>query len=385
MPLKTLTKALPALHETLANHPIVNYTDPLWEMLHRLLVAHAPSGGANLLGGIGDDIAVLADRLDLGSHVRPQFGNTGNSVIDLGNGKAAVDIVVVAHMDRPSFRVRSLADGELFPICANRFPPGEYSVTAKAMRFEGGLLTVGAEGTLLSKRINQEDTLHFTVKRGVLTWQDTVLVDVIPTRGPNDVVIGTGLDNCLSVLITLLTAAVLHQMGETLRDRRVLFVFTDQEEAPAQGFFGHGAARLMHILPPPTYGCVVVDGHSIGHPYGPVSGEGVSVGFVSGDGRGSIVPPNYQALAVDLARQLNHVRPATAQINNGYLSRGDDMVLGRWTRILGLTGAPLSDAHTGHETAQLADIQSGVWWLAHFLAAALNLVPELAPRYALGR
>jgi hypothetical protein len=42
-------------------------------------------------------------------------------------------------------------------------------------------------------------------------------------------------------------------------------------------------------------------------------------------------------------------------------------------------------AHAGRESARLSDVQSGVWWLAHFVPAVLNLVPELTPRYALGR
>jgi hypothetical protein len=114
-------------------------------------------------------------------------------------------------------------------------------------------------------------------------------------------------------------------------------------------------------------------------------GGGISHAAASHWGRGSIVPPNYHALALDLAAGLNAVRPATVQFNTGYLSRSDDMILSRWTHILALAGAPLTDPHTGQESAHLGDVQDGVWWLAHFLAATLNLVPDLAPRYALGR
>jgi hypothetical protein len=45
----------------------------------------------------------------------------------------------------------------------------------------------------------------------------------------------------------------------------------------------------------------------------------------------------------------------------------------------------MTDPHTGYEAARLSDIQSSVWWLTYFVAATLNLVPELTPRYALGR
>jgi hypothetical protein len=91
------------------------------------------------------------------------------------------------------------------------------------------------------------------------------------------------------------------------------------------------------------------------------------------------------ALAVDLAAGLNAARPGTVQMNTGPLSRSDDMILGQWTKILALIGPPLTDPHTGQESAHLNDVQNGVWWLTYFLAAVLNLDPDLTPRYALGR
>ena len=384
-PIDYLTRALPALQERLAQHPAVNFSEPLWLMLKRLLMANAPSGGANLLGGIGDDIAVLADDLNLRDRVIPHLGSTGNTAIWLGADKAP-DLVIVAHMDRPSFRVRSLDDGTLYPICANRFPSGEYRVEAKGVRFERGRLVVGVEGVLISHKDGEQETLHFEAKRGSLAWHDTVLLDVHPVCD-GEHVIGTGLDNSLGVLTMLLTAAVLRDVEHVMRERerRCLFVFTDQEEGPPEGFFGHGAARLAYTVPPPTYGCIVVDAHTADPGMVPQLGAGASHSAISNWGRGSLVPPNYHALALDLAHDLNALRPGTVQMNTGYLSRSDDMLLGRWARILALTGTPLTDAHTGRETAVLGDVQDGVWWLAHFAVAALNLVPELTPRYALGR
>lgn len=382
-----LSEALPPLREHLAQSEPVNDTGPLWVMLERLLVAHAPSGGANLPGGIGDDIARLAGDLGLHAHMQSRLGATGNAAIALGAEKPAPDIVVVAHMDRPSFRVRSLEEGLLFPICANRFPPGEYRVPAKAVRFERGRLIAGAAGMLEAQNPPQgEPVLRFETRQGALEWHDTVLMDVHPALD-GETVVGTGLDNSLGVLTMLLAAAALQAIAPLLRsrDRRCLFVFTDQEEGPPEGFFGHGAARLTYAVPPPAVGCVVVDAQNAGPGMVPQLGQGVSYGAISNWGRGSIVPPNYHALALDLARDLNAARADTVQVNTGYLSRSDDMILGRWTRVLALSGPPLAHAHTGHETAHLRDIQAGVWWLAYFLAAALDIVPELTPRYALGR
>ena len=386
MPLTLLNTALPDLSQRLNELPAVNDLDALWPMLRRLLLAHAPSGGANLLGGIGDDIAVLAEQLDLRDRVTPHLGSTGNTAIWLGADKPAADVVVVAHMDRPSFRVKVLETGELFSICANRFPEGDHRVGAKAVHFERGKLVVGAVGQIVSRKEDGMEALHFDAKKGALNWHDTILMDVNPTFD-GQTVIGTGLDNSLGVLTTLLVAAVMRSVEHVMRerDRRCVFVFTDQEEGPPDGFFGHGAARLTYTLPPPTYGCVCVDAHTAGPGLVPQVGGGVSHATASNWGRGSVVPPNYHRLAVDLAAAINAQSPGTVQMNTGYLSRSDDMILGRWARILALVGPPMTDAHTGHESAQLSDVQHGVQWLAYFLITALNVVPDLTPRYALGR
>lgn len=384
--MNALHDALPALHDALSRSQPVSDGGALWPLLERLLLAHAPSGGANLPGGIGDQIAEVAGELGLHDRWQRRLGATGNAAIAVGADKPAPDIVVVAHMDRPSFRVQSREDGTLFPICANRFPEGEYRVPAKAVRFENGRLVVGAAGMLVSHKAPPDaPVLQFEVRQGHLQWHDTVLMDVHPALDERGIVIGTGLDNSLGVLTALLAATALHVLDPALRiqDRRCLFVFTDQEEGPPDGFFGHGAARLTYAVPPPTTGCVVVDAQTAGPGLVPQVGHGASACAVSNWGRGSIVPPNYHALMVDLARDLNAVRPGTVQLNTGYLSRSDDMVLGRWAPILALSGPPMTDAHTGHESAHVADIQHGAWWLAHFLAAALGLVPELTARYAL--
>jgi len=245
MPYEILNRILPGLSDALKQQ-----TKPdVWAMLKRLLEANAPSGGANLLGGIGDDIAVLADQLGLRERVIPQLGATGNTAIWLGADKAAADVIVVAHMDRPSFRVKAVADGSLFPICAIRFPADEYRVAAKALRFERGRLVVGAQGLIAYHK--GDNTLRFEAAKGQLAWQDTVVMDVTPVCD-GDVVIGTGLDNSLGMLMALLAAAALRQVEAVLKERRCLFVFTDQEEGPPEAFFGHGAARLMHAVPPPT-------------------------------------------------------------------------------------------------------------------------------------
>jgi len=113
-------------------------------------------------------------------------------------------------------------------------------------------------------------------------------------------------------------------------------------------------------------------------------GDGASHGNISAWSRGSVVPPNYLTLAIDLSTELNQQRSHTVQMNTGYLSRSDDMPLGRWTQILGMIGAPMTDAHTGHERASLSDLPSAMWWLSHFTLVTLALNTELVQTYALG-
>jgi hypothetical protein len=172
----------------------------------------------------------------------------------------------------------------------------------------------------------------------------------------------------------------------TLRglDRRVLFVFSDLEEGIPDAYFGHGASRLAYSMPPPTYGCIVVDSQTVSTGSGLALGQGAAHGTVSGWSRGSFVAPNYLALAIDLAKTINDKRPGMVQMNRGYLSRSDDMVLGRWTRILGMIGPPMTDPHTGEETARLADVQSAIWWLACYATTTLIPTSDTAAKYALG-
>ena len=383
MPYELLRRAVPGLPAALENLSALQSDDALWPLLCRLLDAHAPSGGANLPGGVGEEIGALADALGLSARWIPELGATGNAAIALGADGPA-DVVAVAHMDRPSFRVASPKSGALFPICANRFPEGEYRVGAKALRFVEGRLAIGARGTIVSRREDGGDSVMFEATEGALAGDDTVVMAAEPARGADGSVTGTGLDNALGVMTALLASAALARVESALvdRGRRLVVVFSDQEEGPPEAFFGHGAARLSYALPPPR-GVVIVDAHSAGAPDGPQLGGGVSHGSVSGWGRGSVVPPNYLALARDLAAGVNRARPGTVQFNTGYLSRSDDLALGRWAKVMALAGPPMRHAHTGHETARLADVRAGAVWLVWFLAAALALAPELGARYAL--
>jgi putative aminopeptidase FrvX len=350
-----------------------------WQALAQLLRAHAPSGGAGLRGAIGPLIGQLAAELGLGDGWTPRLGATGNAALWLGPSRTRADLVIAAHMDRPSFRVRDAQRGALYPICANRFPDGLYTAQAKALRFraEEGLI-VAARGTLASQRGPQGDSLILESHEGRLAWHDLVTLEAEPRLDEGGVVRGTGLDNSLGVLAALLAAARLRALP-AWDDLSVLFVFTDQEEGDPQAFFGHGAARLAYALPPPRLGTIILDAHGILADSPIIGGQGASHGTISAWGRGSIVPPQAIALALDLAQVVNAWRPATVQFNTGYMSRSDDLALGRWSQILALIGPPMRDAHTAHESAHLADVESASLWLVCFCAALLN--PDLAARY----
>lgn len=360
-------------------------TDPdwLWRALTRLLNAHAPSGGSNLPGAISGVLQELAAALDLADRYLPRIGSTGNAGVWLGVERDQPDIVIAAHMDRPSFRVGHVGSGALYPICADRFPRGFSTSGAKALRFADGRLIVGARGSLISDKRDDTDTLHFRAAEGELHIHDTITLDAEPTL-IDGIITATGLDNSLGVLTALGAAASLRAREADLiaADRRVLIVFTDQEEGNPIAFFGHGAARLTYAVPPPRIGAICADAQSVVDD-ALITGAGAGHGTISAWGRGSIVPPNFVALARDLAATVNAERAHTVQINNGYISRSDDLALTRWTQIIGLIGAPMRDAHTDHESAALVDLPSAIHWLSAFSAAALGLDADLARRYAL--
>ncbi|MCS7070279.1 MAG: hypothetical protein NZM00_02160 [Anaerolinea sp.] len=346
-----------------------------WARLARLLTAYAPSGGCLLPGAIGDVIADLARELGLGDHLLPEIGHSGNSGIALGAAIDAVDVVIAAHSDRPSFRVREIIPGVgglLYPVCADRFPDGEYRAGAVALRWEPGQgLIAGAHGDLIAAGAGDERRYRFLNRDGQLAHHDIVTLAAQPqvTAG---VITGTGLDNSLGVLAALYAARILKGAESALKavGRRIVIAFTDQEEGVPTVFFGHGAARLAWALPQPRIGAIVCDAQSA-NPGINEMGGGASHGTASAWGRGAYVPPDYHRLAVDLAAAFNRAYPDTVQINHGYQSRSDDVALARWTRVLAMIGPPMIQAHTAQETAHLIDVpRAGVWLAAFALACA---------------
>lgn len=382
--LDTIYAALPGLEEALHTHPYLTQSNRLAADLRRLLLAHAPSGGAWLPGAIGDDIGALAAALGLADHFIPNLERTGNAALALGAPGDRADIILSAHMDRPSFRVRNAATGELFPMCSIRTPGDSYRAGAKALRFLDGRMQVSARGTMLLENRNGQLAIHFQAEEGELAWQDVVVMAADP-QSDDGRISGTGLDNCLGVISALGAAYALRAAEDSLRaqGRRILIVFSDQEEGIPEAYFGHGAARLAGIMPAPKLGVITVDAQTVGAEGIPALGRGGCFGTVSAWSRGSVVPPNYVALGIELAAALNAAQPGCVQINTGYLSRSDDMPLGRWTQILGMIGPAMLNPHTVEEQAYLPDVQQTITWLSVYTAAALGLSPAIKRRFVL--
>ncbi len=298
--------------------------------------------------------------------------STGNLAIEIGIPSAPLDLLVTAHMDRPCFRVRKLVDGTLYPLCAIRVPGDGYECEAAALRFVEGRVTITARGKMRFEMNDGDDhRIRFQAESGELRAGDSVLMRAAPQLR-DGLVIGAGLDNAIGVLLALLSARALKKYAaEAIADRRILFAFTDQEEGPPIGLFGQGAARLAQASEQPRLGFINIDGHNVDEGSGHVLGVGASQAFVSGDGRGSVVPLDYQALAESLSAQVNEERPGTARLNYSYVSRSDDMLLSMWSRCVGLTGVIVANAHTTEETAALADIVSAAHWIPVMISAIL--------------
>lgn len=340
----------------------------IFSRLSRLLAAPAPANSCALPGAVGEVISALADELGL---TCAPIGSTGNLGIEIGDPDAPLDLLVSAHMDRPCFRVRTLADGTLYPLCAVRVLGDGYSCEAIALRYIDDCVSIAARGQLRFDEADGDYRIRFSAESGELRAGDTVMMHSAPQLRAGDI-IGTGLDNAIGVLLALLSAHALQEFAPAaIAGRRVLFAFTDQEEGPPIGLFGQGAARLAHALAPPRLGFINIDGHNVDQAAGQVLGLGASHAFVSGDGRGSVVPLDTQALAESLAAAVNRARPGTVRLNHSYVSRSDDMLLSLWARCLGLTGVIVANAHTTEETAALGDVASASRWIPAFIAALL--------------
>ncbi len=348
--------------------------DAIHGYLRRLLAAPAPNSGAALPGAVGEIIGDIAAELGLSLSADPRIRATGNLAIEIGAASPAVDLLITAHMDRPSFRVLNLADATLYPLCAIRVPHPQYRCRAIAIRYLAGRVETAAEGELQFGQVQGERQIRFDVESGALSWGDTVLMAAEP-RLVNGRVTGTGLDNATGLLLGLLSARALSALSDNLaaRGRKVVVAFTDQEEGPPDGLFGQGASRLAQALPPPRLGFINIDAHNVDEATGHMPGIGASHAFVSGYGRGSVVPLDYQALATDLAEAVNRAEPSTVKLNYGYVSRSDDMLGSLNARCLGLIGVVLENAHTTEETVALEDLVAAVRWASAFV---LQVVPS---------
>ena len=239
-------------------------------------------------------ISALADELGL---TCAPVGSTGNLAIEIGDRAAPLDLLVGAHMDRPCFRVRNLDEATLYPLCAIRVPSDGYTCDAIALRYIDERVTIAARGQLRFDRRDGDYRITFQLDSGELHKGDTVMMHAAPQLRDGRV-IGAGLDNAIGVLLALLSAYALQEYAaDAIAGRKLLFVFTDQEEGPPIGLFGQGASRLAHCIEQPGLGFINIDGHNRDEAAGHVLGVGASHAFVSGDGRGSVVPMDFQALA----------------------------------------------------------------------------------------
>lgn len=355
------------LLECISADPAVR-ADAVAARLWRLLGAAAPANSCTLSGAVGDVIRELA--AELGLFCAP-IGSTGNLGIEVGDAAAPLDLLISAHMDRPSFRVLHLAEGTLYPLCAIRVPQDGYRCAAIALRYSEGAVAIGARGSLRFRERGSDYRITFRAEEGELRWGDTVMMQAAPAL-EDGLVIGSGLDNAVGVLLGLLAAYSLSKhAAAALSEHKILFAFTDQEEGPPVGLFGQGAARLSHQLVAPRLGFINIDGHNLDEATGHVMGLGASHAFVSGAGRGSVVAMDYQALAESLAVAVNQRRAGTVRLNHSYVSRSDDMLLSTWARCLGLTGVIVANAHTTEETAALGDVVAAAHWIPAFVLAVL--------------
>ena len=345
---------------SIENDPFFSF-DSICVHLARLTSAPAPNSGAALPGAVGDVIREIAAEFGLATSGDPRLRATGNLALEIGEGDD-IDILISAHMDRPTFRVLNLQDATLYPLCAIRVPGDAYSCDAINARFTDDRVHIAGRGRLLFRAVDGDYDIRYEVTQGALEWGDSVQMHA-PLRECDGLVTGTGLDNAAGVLIGLLAAKALTYAADEIGGK-IIFAFTDQEEGPPIGLFGQGASRLLHAIGSPRLGFINIDGHNVDEAAGHIPGVGASHAFVSGYGRGSVVALEAQALATELAREVNRARPGSVKLNYGYVSRSDDMLLSLGARCLGLAGVVVDQPHTAEESASISDIAPASAWLA---------------------
>ncbi|NPV67993.1 MAG: hypothetical protein HPY64_12685 [Anaerolineae bacterium] len=380
MVLEQLWRAVPGLESAIRQQPLAADREAAWVMLRSLLQAFAPSTGTTLPNGILDQVSDIAAAFGLADRLEADLGGVGNAGLWLGVAGGRVDLLVVAHLDRQTFRIERVEeDGQsarLVPVCTTMPCAEAVSAPGRALRLQDGRLEVGARGHLRADR----QGVSFQAEEGLLLPSDLVTPDGNPRR-QGDRVSGGGLDNAAGVLSVLGAAAALRRVEETLLeyDRRCLFVFPDRQD--------YSLTALMAMCPAlrPTLGTIIVDVvGTVGTGVRP--GAGAVCVLAGSQADGLVVPLNYQQLAQPLAEALNDIRPGSVQLWRacpeewlGAVSRS------LRERVLGYIGPAISKTRPGDETVHLPDIQAVAWWLACYIAAVLNLAPEVTRQYALGR
>ena len=332
----------------------------LREDLGQILASPAPSGSCLLRGGAGRAVLNLLEQR-CGGLIRSNLANSDGIGVFFGEVRDQVDILLVAHMDRPGYYATAESDSaglvRLIPCCAHRFRNTSDNCAASAVRFNGDTarLVQVASGRLVIEP--NHSAPQFRVETGEIRPGDSVLLDE-PLRFDGDRLSASGLDDGVGVLVSLALSIALSSLQEELLQARtsILVYFSVREEWTPSAFFGIGASRLGFAIPAPQLGAIVLDTHSAEEDSPIRLGSGVSYGFVSGNGAGSAVPLNYRALLTSLVRDLNSRHPHSAQANYGYFSRSDDFSLMRWARVIGLFGVPTANIHRGREVSAVSDL-----------------------------
>lgn len=377
MLLEQVWAAVRGLQDAVGRQALVADRDLVWQMLRQLMAAPAPSTGAMLPGGIFDEVTDIAAALGLADRIEATPGLAGVAGLRLGVDKARPDILVLVQLDRPSFRITSLVDTHqagVVPAGTFQIPHGLPPIPAKAVRYDvsKGGLRVAAQGALIPNTGAGPAGFRFQVERGRLLPLDTVLLDV-PASRIGEQMRGSGAYHAAGILMALGTAAMLRQSEEALleHNRSCLFLFWDSQ----------GGEIDMHLQP--TFGTVLVEGQLGQGSTAPTLDAGVAYSHQVDDVHGPWVPMNYQQLSHDLAASFLEFWPNGVQHHAGPCAAESGPASFR--RVIGVMGPPVTQMIGEDERAGLRDIQAGAVWLTVYLAAVLNLVPDIAVRYALGR
>ena len=315
-------------------------------------------------------------------HFSPNFRNTGNCVLLIGEQPEAKKVWLLAHLDVISYLIDQI-EGErylLMPFCYHMMLPGRQPGIALEYNLERKGLEIAAQGYLV------------TEASGSIFFEPTRPVDLHPGQricfssqlawDRESGRITGSLDDAAGCAALLLAAKFLADYNA-----EIMVCLSDEEEGVAAAgnqTIGRGAARLLQAFDQPEL-VISCDFHEAGSmreghgPKGLKPGDGAVFAEKASRARGEVTPPHLYEFERQLAFELGKEGIRLQENIGGYIGRSDGtnaMLRTPNVAILGFLGENrhFEQAASSANICDLADLAKVV--VCYVLAAGTAPFPD---------